>query len=258
MLDIKANKLSRAVALALFTGSVSLFAAEEANQDNNEDIEEDVVVGTRLQGTAQAVLEERKDQAFVADILGAEQISRTGDSDAAGALRRVTGLTLVDGRFIYVRGLGERFSSTQLDGFNVPSPDPTRSVLPLDLFPSRIIESLSVQKSYSPDLPAQFAGGNVDIRLKSIPVEAIFELRAQAGYNSNQSATPWYDGGSDDAWGRDDGTRAIPGSLATALAGDGINSLSNAESVAILGDLNRDISGDYQSVDNNFGFSLTG
>ena len=88
------------------------------------------------------VLEERKNQAFVADILGADQIARTGDGDAASALKRVTGLTLVDGKFIYVRGLGERYSSTQLNGMGVPSPDPTRSVVPLDLFPSDIIESL--------------------------------------------------------------------------------------------------------------------
>jgi len=93
-----------------------------------------VATGTRLKGTATAVMEERKNQAFVADIMGAEQISRTGDGDAASALRRVTGLTLVDGKFIYVRGLGERYSSTQLNGASVPSPDPTRNVIPLDYF----------------------------------------------------------------------------------------------------------------------------
>ena len=108
--------------------------------------------------------------------MGAEQISRTGDSDAAAALRRVTGVTLVDGKFIYVRGLGERYSSTQLNGAAVPSPDPTRSVIPLDLFPASIIESLSVQKSYSPSMPAHFGGGNVDIRLKSIPSDFLFNL----------------------------------------------------------------------------------
>ena len=143
------------VAFALFT-ALSLGQTAFAQSENDEVIEEVVATGTRLKGTATAVLEERKNQAFVADILGAEQISRTGDSDAASALRRVTGLTLVDGKFIYVRGLGERYSSTLLNGANVPSPDPTRNVIPLDLFPSDIIESLSVQKSYSPSMPASF------------------------------------------------------------------------------------------------------
>ena len=93
--------------LATFAAATVPAVAQEA--DDEEVIEEVVATGTRLKGTATAVMEERKNQAFVADIMGAEQISRTGDSDAASALRRVTGLTLVDGKFIYVRGLGERY-----------------------------------------------------------------------------------------------------------------------------------------------------
>jgi len=160
--------LSLAV-IAVLSVHVPVYSQE---QDEEQVLDEVVTTGTRLKGTATAVLQERKNQAFVADILGAEQISRTGDSDAASALRRVTGLTLVDGKFIYVRGLGERYSSTQLNGAAVPSPDPSRSVIPLDLFPSDIIESLSVQKSFSPSMPAAFGGGNVDIRLKTIPSES--------------------------------------------------------------------------------------
>ena len=162
---------SLTLALMATTGQVV------AEEDDSEAIEEVVVKASRLKGTASAVMQERKNQAFVADILGAEQISRTGDSDAAAALRRVTGITLVDGKFIYVRGLGERFSSTQLNGAAVPSPDPTRTVIPLDLFPSSIIESLSVQKSYSATMPAHFAGGNVDIRLKTIPTDFVFNVK---------------------------------------------------------------------------------
>ena len=150
------SKVYAAVCMGLFATSLStglLAAEEEASEQQDETLEEVVVTGSRLQGSAQAVLDERQAQAFVADILGSEQISRTGDSDAASALRRVTGLTLVDGKYIYIRGLGERYSSTLLNAASVPSPDPTRSVLPLDLFPATIVESLSVQKSYSPELP---------------------------------------------------------------------------------------------------------
>ena len=169
--------------ISLAVAASILFPTTIANAQSNEEevIEEVVATGTRLKGTATAVMEERKNQAFVADIMGAEQIARTGDSDAAGALRRVTGLTLVDGRFIYVRGLGERYSSTQLNGAIVPSPDPTRNVIPLDLFPSSIIESLAVQKSYSPSMPAAFGGGNVNIRLKSIPTQRVFNVSAAVG-----------------------------------------------------------------------------
>ena len=132
-----------------------------------------ISVTGRLRTSASAATEERREQIAVADIMGSEQISRTGDSDAAAALRRVTGLTLKDGKFIYVRGLGERYSSTSLNGATVPSPDPTRNVVPLDMFPASIIESLSVQKSASADKPAAFGGGHVDIRTKAIPANVI-------------------------------------------------------------------------------------
>ena len=102
--------LLKPISLAVVASMLLPTSIAFAQSNEDEVIEEVVATGTRLKGTATAVMEERKNQAFVADIMGAEQIARTGDSDAAGALRRVTGLTLVDGRFIYVRGLGERYS----------------------------------------------------------------------------------------------------------------------------------------------------
>lgn len=250
------KKAATAVSFALLTSLAPLsVVAEEENQET--ELEEVVVTGSRLQGSAQAVLDERKDQAFVADILGAEQISRTGDSDAASALRRVTGLTLVDGKYIYIRGLGERYSSTLLNGATVPSPDPTRSVLPLDLFPSGIIESLNVQKSYSPALPAHFAGGNVDIRTKSIPSERVFKVGGKLGFNFDNDDSAWYAGGSDDNLGSDDGTRELSSLLRSTLNGDGFNSLSSQESVAIVSSLNRDIDAQEQSIDPDYGFDLS-
>ncbi|WP_210247231.1 TonB-dependent receptor plug domain-containing protein [Aliikangiella marina] len=256
------SKVYRAVCLALMAGGFSLgvnAAEAEAAEEDLQDIEmeETVVTGSRLQGSAQAVLGERKDQAFVADILGSEQISRTGDGDAASALRRVTGLTLVDGKFIYIRGLGERYSSTLLNAASVPSPDPTRSVLPLDLFPSSVIESLSVQKSYSPDLPAYFAGGNVNIRTKSIPNESIFKIGGKLGYNFDNEKSPWYAGGGDDSIGSDDGTRELPAAFEQAFQAGDISTLSGPESVALLGTLNRDISARAESVDPDIGFNVT-
>ncbi|RDV28064.1 TonB-dependent receptor [Alteromonas aestuariivivens] len=233
--------------------------AQEAQQNEDEVIEEVVATGTRLKGTATAVMEERKNQAFVADIMGAEQISRTGDSDAASALRRVTGLTLVDGKFIYVRGLGERYSSTQLNGAAVPSPDPTRNVIPLDLFPSDIIESLSVQKAYSPSMPASFGGGNVDIRLKTIPSDFVFNLSGSVGSNfDNFDDAYFYNGGSDDWRGADDGTRATPASIANRWENkDFLDNLSQEEAVSLLKDVNRDYDPYLDSVDPDLGFNLS-
>lgn len=188
MLRFRMNRISIAVGACLLSGAVLAQSQEDTT------IEEVVATGTRLQGTATAVIEERKNQAFVADILGTEQISRTGDSDAAAALRRVTGLTLVDGKFIYVRGLGERYSSARLNGASIPSPDLTRNVIPLDIFPSSVIESLSVQKAFSPNMPAAFGGGNVDIRTKSLPTEFTAGIQVGVEADSNNSDGFTYDG----------------------------------------------------------------
>ena len=243
---------SLTLALMATTGQVV------AEEDESEAIEEVVVKASRLKGTASAVMQERKNQAFVADILGAEQISRTGDSDAAAALRRVTGITLVDGKFIYVRGLGERFSSTQLNGAAVPSPDPTRTVIPLDLFPSSIIESLSVQKSYSATMPAHFAGGNVDIRLKTIPTDFVFNVKGKLGANTNNFDDGLtYNGGSDDWQGIDDGTRAAPDDLVQLWNSyTSINSLSQEENRQVAAQLNRDYDPKTESVNPNAGLDI--
>ena len=257
------NKINRfslsGLTLAVLTSLSASATAQDAANEEELAIEEVVVKASRLKGTASAVIEERKNQAFVADILGAEQISRTGDSDAAAALRRVTGLTLVDGKFIYVRGLGERYSSTQLNGSYVPSPDPTRNVIPLDLFPSAIIESLSVQKSYSPSMPAHFGGGNVDIRLKTIPSDFVFNMAANVGGNTDNFGEGYsYNGGSDDWQGLDDGTRAAPQALQNLWATyTPLSSLSQDENRAIAAQLNRDYDPVAEDVDLDYGLDLT-
>ena len=130
---------------------------------------EEIIVTGRQRSAAESVVEERLQATVVADIVSSEQISRLGDSTVSLALRRLPAVTLVGDQFIYVRGLGERYSSTTLNGANVPSPDLTRNVIPLDLFPAEIVESLSVQKGYSPDQSAAFGGGSVDIRTLTIP-----------------------------------------------------------------------------------------
>lgn len=183
----KLKPVALAVGLGLFATAPTALAqqVDETDVERQSTIEEVVTTGSRLQGSAAAVVEERKNQAFVADILGAEQLARSGDSDAASALRRVTGLTLVDGKFIYVRGLGERYSSARINGASIPSPDLTRNVIPLDIIPSTIIESMAVQKVFSPSMPAAFGGGNIDIRTRSLPDDFVFSVEAGVGMNSN-------------------------------------------------------------------------
>ena len=178
-------------------------------QAAGEEIEEVVVTG-RFISSSQQLVNERMNDAFATDLLGADTIARLGDSTVAAALRRVPGLSLVQDKFIYIRGLGERYSSTTLNGAQIPSPDLTRNVIPLNVFPTSIVESLRVQKSYSPAISANFGGGAVDIRTKGIPDAFTVKIEGGIGYNDiNPSSIDTYPGGGDDSLGTDDGTRAL-------------------------------------------------
>ena len=233
------------------------------------ELPEFVVVEPFIEGSLASVLEERKSNNSVANYLSIEQISRSGDSDAAGALKRVTGLTLVDGKFIFVRGLGERYSSTLFNSANVPSPDPTRRVVPLDLFPTGIIESIEVQKGYSANLPAEFGGGTVILKTISIPNENFLKVGTSFEHNSQTTGKEGLTsrGGGDDWTGYDDGSRALPSILEEATEGnrplfpanpffpDGFS----AEELETLGEslaVNYNVG--REDIDPNLGFDLAG
>ncbi len=178
---------------------------------------EEIIVTARQKRAATDVIQERMDQPVVVDLVSVEQISRVGDSTVATALRRLPGVSLV-GDFIYIRGLGERYSSTTVNGALVPSPDLTRNVIPLDIFPASILDSLSIQKGFTVDRPAAFGGGNVDIRTRTIPEDLLATLQVGTGWNSDLSDDVLtYKGGGDDRLGTDDGTRALPRELSQAI-----------------------------------------
>src|SRR5690606_4056401 len=195
-----------ASALAALLGPSSALAAESAagTAGDTKQVEEVVVVG-RYYDAAARLVEERRESSSVTNLIGADDISRVGDSNVAAALRRISGLTLVNDQFVYVRGLGERYSSTTLNGARVPSVDLTRNVIPLDVFPTHVVEALEVQKSFTADQPAAFGGGNVDIRTRGLPGSLVFGLEVVTGYNDEAGGRVLvYAGGDDDAWGTDD------------------------------------------------------
>jgi hypothetical protein len=181
------------------------------------ELPEFVVLEPFVEGSLAAFVEERRQSFAVADVLGIEQISRAGDSDVAGALRRVTGLTLVDGKYVFVRGLGERYSSILLNGAPVPSPDPTRRVVALDLFPVEILEGVVIQKSFSPEMPGEFGGGTIQLRTKGIPDEFFVKLSLTQGWLDGTTFEDGlrYDGGNDD-WTGFDQVRGLPDSVIEA------------------------------------------
>lgn len=156
----------------------------------------------------------------VVSVLSSADIARTGEGDISGSLQRVTGLSVVGGGFVYVRGLGDRYSLALLNGSPLPSPEPLKRVVPLDIFPSNVIDSTLVQKSYSANFPGEFGGGVINLTTKAIPREPFLTLSGGIGWDSettNELGYTYY--GSDTDWtGFDDGTRDVPPLLKAAFA----------------------------------------
>ena len=185
-----------------------------------QDLDDLTVSAPHIAGGLATAMSERREQQQLVEVLGAEQMAKSGDSDAASALKRVTGLTVVGGRYIYVRGLGDRYSSTLVNGAPLPSPEPEKRVVPLDLFPAALLESLVVQKTWSPDLPGEFGGGSVQLRTKVPRVDDRPLLSLGIGTTFTAGTTfvehAHTPGGAFDALGIDDGSRALPASVETA------------------------------------------
>jgi len=184
------------------------------------ELAEYVVIEPYIAGSLSSVVAIRRESTAVTDVLSAEQISRAGDSDAGAALKRVTGLTLVDGQFVYVRGLGERYSSVRLNHSSLPSPDPTRRVLPMDLFPTDIISQIVIQKTADSSMPGEFGGGTVQLTTLGFPDEALFSIGVSTAYHSESTGQTGlsYPGGRRDWTGYDDGTREVPPLLTERIA----------------------------------------
>lgn len=170
------------------------------------------VTATAERGNTAALMNQRQIAPAALDAIGREEMSRTPDGDAAEALKRVPGLTVIDGKYAYIRGLGERYSSTSLNGAPLASPVPDKRVIPLDMFPTDLLESVVTSKSYTPDQPGDHAGGHVELRTRSYPFEREFKVNISSGYNSATTLQDGlrYEGGRLDFLGFDDGSRALP------------------------------------------------
>ncbi len=194
-------------------GSSTESETEAASDADNLKLQEVVVLGRYIPEVLRSTSE-------VAAFLAPEDLARQGDSDAAAALARVTGLSIAEGRFVYVRGLGERYSAARLNGSPLPSPEPLQRVVPLDLFPTKILENVLVQKTYSTEYPGEFGGGIIDLRTLNVPKESFLELSISGSYNTETTGKDGitYYGSDTDVIGFDDGTRKLPVAVRKAMA----------------------------------------
>lgn len=172
-----------------------------------------VVEARQVKNTENALINIQQRAPAVQDGISSEQISKLAASNAAQSVKSTTGASVVGGRYVYIRGLGDRYSNTQLNGSNMPSTDPYRNSFQLDLIPSYMIDNIIVQKTYTPDQPGNFTGGNINVTTKSYPDKFYLKVGLQGSYNEQSSFNDEFlthEGGENDWLGFDDGGREIP------------------------------------------------
>lgn len=134
-----------------------------------------------------AILESRRQAPIVSDSISAEEIRKTPDSSAAGVVERLTGVTLLDDKYVFIRGLGERYSGTTLNGSALATTETEKRVVPLDLFPAKLLDSVNVVKSFTPDRPGDFGSGIVEMKTIQFPPSQTLKLTLGAGHLSGST-----------------------------------------------------------------------
>ena len=170
------------------------------------------VVADAIKTGEVAILESRRQAPVVSDSISAEEISKTPDSSAAGVVERLTGVTLIGEKYVFVRGLGERYSGTTINGSTLPTTETEKRVVPLDLFPAKLLETVNVVKTYTPDKAGDFGSGVVEMSTTQFPSSQSLRVTLGTSYNSGTTGAPFrrYGGGLSRAGG---GGQPMPSSL---------------------------------------------
>jgi hypothetical protein len=172
-----------------------------------------VITSEAVRNSEASLVTVKRKSTNLVDGVSAAKLRKTGDSDAGDAAKRVTGVSVEGGKYVYVRGLGDRYTKTMLNGVDIPGLDPDKNSIQIDIFPTNLISNLTVLKSGLAELPADFTGGVVNIETKEFPSKKIFDISVGVSYNPAMhfnSEYLDYEGGSTDFLGFDDGTRDIP------------------------------------------------
>ena len=204
---------------------VEIKAGETVQMDiilnpETEFLDEIVVTAEVVLDNEAGLLKQRQKSISFSDAISAESISRTGAGDAASAMKKVVGASVVGGKYVYVRGLGDRYSSSHLNGVELPSADPDKKSFQFDIFPSNLLENIITIKTFTPDKPGNFSGGLVNVITKDFPEKRTFSVSFSGGYNELASGKKGYLStiSSTDNFGRDDGLRSIPSKVIEYLS----------------------------------------
>lgn len=179
---------------------------------NTNSLEAVVVTTSVKKNTESAVLDIQKKSVTLLDGLSAQTIKSSGAGDLASAVKTVPGVSVEGGKYVYVRGLGDRYTKSTLNGVDIPGLDPDRNTIQMDIFPTNILDNIIVVKSAAAEYPADFTGGVVDIVTKDFPTKFEASISLGGGFNPDMHGKDNYleaTGSETDFWGYDDGSRNL-------------------------------------------------
>ncbi|MBL7924212.1 MAG: TonB-dependent receptor [Bacteroidia bacterium] len=188
---------------------------------NTQTLKDAEVVSTRITNTENAILAEMRKSEQIVNGVSAQQISKTQDRSASDVIRRLPGVTIMEDRFIVVRGLSERYNAVLLNDAMAPSAEPDKKAFSFDIIPSSMLERVLIYKSGAPELPGEFAGGVVKVYTKNIPDEDFISAGMTIGVRSNTTFNDFNRASlSNTDWlGMDNGSRDLPGDFPVSVAG---------------------------------------
>ncbi|SHK99519.1 TonB-dependent receptor [Chitinophaga jiangningensis] len=201
----------------------------------SKDLKEVVIKGSYKQETINALYAAQKNNAVVSDGISADLIRKSPDKNTGEVLKRVSGTSIQDNKFVVVRGLSERYNTTLMNNAVMPSTEPDKKAFSFDIIPSNLIDNITIFKTASPDLPADFAGGAVKVSTKDFPDQAFLDLQLSTGYNTQTTFKDFYTTppkGKTDWLGFDDGSRKLPDAYKNAAKGN-YSLLPDADKIAI-------------------------
>ncbi|XWN35948.1 MAG: TonB-dependent receptor [Balneola sp.] len=207
-----------------------------ALETNVTDLDEVVVTAEAIKSGEAGLLSIQRKAIAVQDGISSEELSRSTDGNVGSAMKRVSGVTVVGGKDVYVRGLGNRYSNVQLNGSPIPSTNPNKKEAPVDILSSGIVDNIVVQKTYTPDQSGEFSGGSVQIVTKEFPNNPNITFSYTTDVNTNSTFKNYlgYSGGGTDFLGYDNGFRSLPEDVEdsqitnTEEAGRIVSSLNNS------------------------------
>ena len=209
-------------------------------EESKNVLKEVVITRTRAKvESVKSLLLQQKNSASVSDGISAESIKRTPDKSTSDVLKRISGASIQDNKFVIIRGLNDRYNIALLNGGTLPSSEPDRKAFSFDIFPSNMLDNLIITKTATPDLPGEFAGGVIQINTKAVPDKDFQSISVGSGYNTvttfKEQRT--YNGSGTDFLGFDNGSRDLPSSFPTK---ENFALLNNQERLNLAKSLNYD------------------